>query len=288
MYKKKVTLLGATGMAGHVVYHYLNETNKYDITNIVYRNKLNDDSLVVDITQQDLIKKALSDSNPDIIINCIGVLIKGSLEYPDNAIYINAYFPHFLKRISDEINAKLIHISTDCVFSGKKGFYSENDFRDADDIYGRSKALGEIINDKDLTLRTSIIGPELKKNGEGLFHWLMSQNGKIKGYVNAKWGGVTTLELAKIIDLVIEQGMTGLVHLSNGEAIDKYELLKLIKRIWNKQDIEIIPDYEYHIDKSIKKSQKLNYNVASYEQMLVDLYQWMLLHKTFYNLNYKL
>ena len=219
---KKVLLFGATGMAGHVTYYYLRSTGKYDISNVVYRTPLTEDSIVVDVTNRDAVADVVHRVHPEIIINCIGILIKGSKEHPDNAILINAYFPHLLKRLSDEVGAKLIHISTDCVFSGKKGNYTEDDFRDADDVYGRSKALGEIINDKDLTIRTSIIGPELKNNGEGLFHWFMHQSGKIRGFRTAVWGGVTTLELAKAIDYALDSGTTGLVHLSNGIGISNF------------------------------------------------------------------
>ena len=112
---------------------------------------------------------------PDYVINCVGVLIKGSKESIENAIYINAYFPHMLERILHNTTGKLIHISTDCVFSGEKGQYADNDPKDALDTYGMTKNLGEVVNTKDITLRTSIIGPELKNNGEGLFHWIYSQ-----------------------------------------------------------------------------------------------------------------
>ena len=216
MVKKKILLFGATGMAGHMAYYYLQCTGKYDLVNVVYRSQLTDDSIVVDVTDGDAVSRLVREVRPDFILNCIGVLIRGSREHPDNAILINAWFPHLLKKLSDEVGAKLIHISTDCVFSGKKGNYSETDFRDADDVYGRSKALGEIINDKDLTIRTSIIGPELKENGEGLFHWFMHQHGCVNGFQTAIWGGVTTLELAKAIDVAIDQGVTGLIQLSNG------------------------------------------------------------------------
>ena len=208
---KKILLFGATGMAGHVIYYYLRSTGKYDMFNVVYRTPLTEDSIIVDVIDRDAVTEVIRNVRPEIIINCIGVLIKGSKTHPDNAILINAYFPHLLKKMADEVGAKLIHISTDCVFSGKKGNYTEDDFRDADDIYGRSKALGEIINDKDLTIRTSIIGPELKKNGEGLFHWFMTQHGHVNGFKTAIWGGVTTLELAKAMNIAIEQEVVGLV-----------------------------------------------------------------------------
>lgn len=282
MEKKKILLFGATGMAGHVAYYYLRNTGKYELTNVVYRTKLTDDSIIVDVTNKDAVSEVVRKTNPDLIINCIGILIKGSKEHPDNAIFINAYFPHLLKKLSDEVGAKLIHISTDCVFSGKKGNYTEEDFRDADDVYGRSKALGEIINEKDLTIRTSIIGPELKKNGEGLFHWFMQQTGKINGFKTAIWGGVTTLELAKAIDVAIEKQLTGLVQLSNGIGISKYDLLHLFKEIWNRHDIEILPYDGNGIDKSIAKSKRFKYKVPSYKDMLLEQSQWMKKHKELY------
>lgn len=272
--KKKILLFGATGMAGHIAYFYLKSTGKYEIKNVVFRNKLTEDSIIVDVANQNEVASLVKEIKPDIILNCIGVLIKGSSKRPDNAILINAYFPHLLKRLADEVGGKLIHISTDCVFSGEKGSYAENDFRDADDIYGRSKALGEIINDKDLTIRTSIIGPELKKEGEGLFNWFMNQTGEINGYTEAYWGGVTTLELAKAIDCAIENKTIGLVHLTNGDKISKYDLLCLFKKIWNK-NIIIATSNNKKVDKSLKKSFSFHYNVPSYEVMLNNLFLWM-------------
>lgn len=275
MIKKKVLLFGATGMAGHIAYYYLQSTERYELINVVYRTKLVKDSIVVDVTDKNAVTKLVEEVRPDLIINCIGVLIKGSKEHPDNAIFINAYFPHLLKKLSDKIGAKLIHISTDCVFSGKRGNYTESDFRDADDIYGRSKALGEIINDKDLTIRTSIIGPELKTNGEGLFHWFMHQTGQVNGFKTAIWGGVTTLELAKAIDNAIVQEQTGLIQLSNGIGITKYDLLNLFKKIWRRSNVNILPYDGNKIDKSIAKSDKFAYEVPGYEVMLLEQYEWM-------------
>lgn len=279
---KKVLLFGATGMAGHMAYYYLLNTGKYEITNVVFRTPLTEDSIIVDVTNRDAVAEVIHRIRPEIILNCVGVLIKGSKEHPDNAILINAYFPHLLKKLADEVGAKLIHISTDCVFSGKRGNYTEDDFRDADDVYGRSKALGEVVNDKDLTIRTSIIGPELKKNGEGLFHWFMSQHGKINGFKTAVWGGVTTLELAKAIDCAIMQNKTGLVQLSNGVGISKYDLLHLFKNIWQKQDVEILPFDGNGVNKSIAKSTRFDYEVPTYEQMLMEQYDWMNAHKDLY------
>ena len=279
---EKVLLFGATGMAGHMVYYSLREMGGYDLANVVYRTPLTGDSLIVDVSDRNAVEEAVRQVKPDILINCVGVLVRGSKEHPDNAVLLNAYFPHLLEKLADRYDARLIHISTDCVFSGKKGNYSETDFRDADDVYGRSKALGEIVNGRDLTIRTSIIGPELKADGEGLFHWLMSQHGTVSGFKTAIWGGVTTLELAKAISVAIKEGTTGLVHLSNGTGISKYDLLCLFKDIWGRKDVEIVSVDTNDVDKSIAKSARFGYEVPGYREMLKDLYAWMQAHKDMY------
>ncbi|MEO6852043.1 MAG: SDR family oxidoreductase [Mucilaginibacter sp.] len=283
MAKKKVLLFGATGMAGHVVYLFLRDTGNYQVTPVVYRNKLTDDCVIIDAGDKDQVSNIIKSQNPDYIINCVGILIKGANQYPDNAILINSYFPHLLTKVADEVGARLIHISTDCVFSGKKGLYAENDFKDADDVYGRSKALGEIYSDNHLTLRTSIIGPELKKEGEGLFHWFMMQHGQINGYTEAYWGGVTTLELANAIDISIKENLTGTVHLTNGEKISKYNLLSLFKEVWNKHYVNVINIPGKSVDKSLKRSDKFNFQVPGYKQMLLDQKVWMIDHAYLYD-----
>lgn len=281
MAKKKILLFGATGMAGHMAYYYLVGTGRYNVIDVVFRTPLTPHSIVVDVTDREAVAKTVREVSPDIILNCVGVLVKGSKLHPDRAIYINAYFPHQLKSLADEVGSKLVHISTDCVFSGKKGHYTEEDFRDADDVYGRSKALGEVVNDKDLTLRTSIIGPELKTAGEGLFHWFMQQTETVQGYRTAIWGGVTTLELAKVIDFALQHELTGLIHVSNGVGISKFELLEAFKAIW-KKDIEIVPVNANGVDKSIARSNRLAYEVPSYREMLEAQKRWMDAHTELY------
>lgn len=283
MGKTKVLILGATGMAGHIVYNFLNDTDEYSISNFVYRTPLNDESTILDVHNKTLLREAILKENPDYIINCIGILIRGSNSNPDNAIYINAYLPHFLTRIGEEVGAKLIHISTDCVFSGKKGSYSEEDFKDADDTYGRSKGLGEVVDDKNVTIRTSIIGPELKDKGEGLFHWFMSQEGNINGYTKAYWGGITTLELAKVINAIIKQNIYGLINVTNDSKIHKYDLLKIFQKIYQKNGLNIHPVDGKKIDKSLVSLRKdFSYTVPSYEQMVQEQYLYMERNKETY------
>ncbi|MBN1898916.1 MAG: NAD-dependent epimerase/dehydratase family protein [Spirochaetes bacterium] len=285
MKKKKVIIFGSTGMAGHVLTRYLLSINKYDIINIAYRKKLNKETIIMDIQDIRAVRKIILKTKPDIIVNFIGILIKSSEERPDKAIYINSYFPHFLERMGKEYNIKIIHLSTDCVFSGKIGDYREMDKKDGEGWYARSKALGEILNEKDLTFRTSIVGPELKEEGEGLFHWFMNQKGVIWGHSQVYWTGVTTLELAKAIDAAIEQDLKGLYHLIPEKKISKYELLQLFKKIWNKNDVEIKEFRKIGEDKSLMNTRSdFKYKVKDYEPMLLELHEWMYKDKDFYTL----
>lgn len=284
MTNKTILVLGSTGMAGHMVYYYLENKKKYNIVNVSYRNKLTENSHIIDIKDNRELEQLILKVNPDFIINCIGILIKGSSD-AENAIYLNAYFPHFLKEIANKTNAKLIHISTDCVFSGRDGNYKEDSFKDADDVYGRSKALGEINDPMHLTIRTSIIGPELKFNGEGLFHWFMTQHGEVTGFTNVFWGGITTFELAKAIEFFIDnQSVSGIIHLTNGQQISKYDLLVLFKLIWNFQKV-IIKEGESvkNVNKSLMKSSSFKFDVPTYENMLYELFKWMEDHQSLYS-----
>lgn len=263
--KSKVLVLGSTGLIGHQVYNYLYNNDKYQLFNISYRKKLNDQTILCDVRNHDEFVNNILSISPDIIINCIGILIRGANENPEKAIYINAYMPHMLMRLSDEINCKLIHISTDCVFSGIKNTpYDEFDFKDGKDTYAKTKGLGEIIDDKHLTLRTSVIGPELKSDGEELFHWFMNQRGEINGFTKAIWSGVTTLILARVVDWAIENNITGLYQVTNNQSIDKFTLLGLIKKHTNK-NILIHPSDQKILDKSFRDNrQELNFIIPSY------------------------
>lgn len=285
--KKKILILGSTGMLGHVVYSYFQDQNKYELFDIVFRNKLREESIVCDITNVIELELKIRSIKPDYIINCIGILIKGSTSNPANAIFINSYFPHLLVQIADSIKSKVIHISTDCVFSGKKGGYKETDFCDADDTYGRSKALGEVFSNNHLTLRTSIIGPEIKTSGEGLFHWFMNQTGEINGFTDSYWGGVTTLQLAKNIDQSIEQGLTGLLQVTNGERISKYDLVNIFKFVWERKNIKIFPYRGKSVDKSLKKTDFFNFDIPTYDKMMIELKDWMTKHGSLYESAYK-
>ena len=275
--KLKVLVLGSTGLIGHQVYNYLDATKKYNLSNITYRKKLNKKTIICDIRNDKEFLEIIRTISPDIIINCVGILINGANLDPENAIFINAFMPHRLNRLANELESKLIHLSTDCVFSGEKGVsYIEDDFKDGKDNYAKSKGLGEIINENHLTLRTSVIGPELKTDGEELFHWFMSQSGKIDGYTGAIWSGVTTIQLAKAVNWAIQNNITGLYHVTNNDVISKYDLLCLIKKYFKKR-IEITPIIGKNINKSfIDTRRELDYNVPNYETMIEEMKEWML------------
>jgi dTDP-4-dehydrorhamnose reductase len=270
--KLKVLVLGSTGLIGHQVFNYLFKSKKYELHNISFRKKLNDETILCNVRNQDEFIELVKSISPDVIINCIGILIQGSNLNPENAIFINAYFPHRLMNLAEKLNSKLIHISTDCVFSGEKGTsYTEKDFKDGKDNYAKSKGLGEIINENHLTLRTSVIGPELKTDGEELFHWFMSQSEKIYGYTKVIWSGVTTLILAKVVDWAIENKITGLYHVTNNKSIDKFTLLNLMKK-YTKKNILIHPFDEKVLNKSFIDSRKeLNFEIPTYDEMVKNM-----------------
>jgi len=268
----RVLILGSTGLIGHQVHNYLKVNGGYELYNIAHRNKLQEDTILIDARDESNLVEQITKIRPQYIINCIGILISGSNKDPENAIFLNACMPHRLARLADEIDAKLIHISTDCVFSGdKKEPYIETDETDGRGVYAKSKGLGEVINNKHLTLRTSVVGPELKTDGEELFHWFMSQQGDISGFTKAIWSGVTTIELAKAVKWSIDNDITGLYHVTNNTSISKHELLKLFQK-YTKKDININPVDGNNVDKSFIDTRLLmNYKIPGYESMIRDM-----------------
>ena len=286
--KLRVLILGSTGLIGHQVFNYLNNINKYELFNISFRTKLNDNTIICDARNNKKFVNTIKLISPNIIINCIGVLIKGANSDPENAIYLNAYMPHMLKKLSDEIKSKLIHISTDCVFSGEKSTsYNEFDFKDGKDTYAKTKGLGEVFNDRHLTIRTSVIGPELKTNGEELFHWFMNQKDEINGFTKAIWSGVTTLVLAEAINWAVENKISGIYHVTNNKIIDKFKLLTLMKKHTQK-NILIKPHDEKIINKSFRDNRnEIDFIIPSYDIMIKNMVKMIKKNKNLYH-QYKL
>lgn len=270
-------------MAGHIITQYFEEINKYEVYNSSIE-KFNEKTIILDVFNQDQIRDILSKIKPDVVINCIGILVQASADNPAKAIYLNAYLPHFLSEFGSKIGFKLIHMSTDCVFSGKNGGYIESDIKDGIGYYSQTKSLGEIVNERDLTFRMSIIGPEIIAKGTGLFHWFMNQKGhSIDGYSKAFWTGVTTLELAKGMEKAIEENLTGLYHFVPLEKISKYNLLQLINEIWA-HNIVINSKEKHIVDKSLINTRiDFNFQIGSYRSMLMELKEWMKNHQHLYS-----
>ncbi len=199
------------------------------------RDPRDPDGIPLDAFVPHAIEPILQRLRPDYVINCIGILNQYAERNEAAAFRINGKFPHEVKEALEPQGGMLIHISTDCVFSGESGFHTENHPPDGKSVYARSKIVGEVICSRHLTIRTSIIGPEVREQGIGLLHWFLQQTGTVHGYVNALWNGVTTLELAKVIHGMTLRPVSGLVHLTAPEPINKYNLLRRFQDVFDKK-----------------------------------------------------
>jgi dTDP-4-dehydrorhamnose reductase len=282
---KKLLVIGIKGMAGHILHRYFSEQNVYDVYGLARNIESSATLFDVDVSNTDQLRSLFEKNQFDYVVNCIGILNKDAEDNPSKAIWFNSYFPHYLEEITKTTLTKVIHISTDCVFSGKEGSYTENDFKNGVGFYAQSKALGELTNTKDVTIRTSIIGPELNQNGIGLFHWFMSQTNQdhLKGFTKAYWSGLTTLELAKVVEAIINQNIVGLIQVAPRTKIDKFALLTLINTIYKNSALEIEPSDSYHVDKSLVSIRTdFDYPVPDYDQMLESQKEWILAHPSLY------
>jgi dTDP-4-dehydrorhamnose reductase len=274
----KVLILGDDGMLGHVVKLYFQE-NGHTVKGTSRSDK---SDYCFDVTKNlNDIEKYIQEFKPDAVINCIGILNKVAEDNQALAVLANSYLPHYMDEICTNAKIKFVHVSTDCVFDGHKGEYTEDSFKDATSFYGQSKALGELNNESNVTLRTSIVGPDINKNGVGLFQWFMNQQEETNGFDKVIWTGVTTLEFAKCMERAIKNNLSGLRHVVNNEKIDKYSLLNLFKKHFNK-DIIIHPKSDYVSDKSLKRTTDFDFKVPSYEQMVKEMSEWVTKHEALY------
>jgi dTDP-4-dehydrorhamnose reductase len=275
----RLLVLGEQGMLGHVVKLYFQKLG-HDVRGT---SRSSEADYVFDAEKSHSeVDKIIDDFQPDCVVNCIGILNQVAEENHPLAVAVNSYLPQYLDELCQRKGAKFIHISTDCVFDGKKGEYTESSFRDATSFYGRSKALGEIDNEASLTLRTSIVGPDMNHNGIGLFQWFMNQSSKTGGFDKVIWTGVTTIELAKAIELAIQNNLTGLRHVVNNTTINKYELLQLFKQHFNK-DIEIERKSDYVSNKSLVCTTDFDFQVPSYDDMVKNMAKWVDEHENIYS-----
>ncbi|WP_062642560.1 dTDP-4-dehydrorhamnose reductase family protein [Caballeronia arationis] len=279
----KILVLGATGMLGRTAFKILSETKRFEVHGTVrsanavpsFKEAVRKNLLSgVDVLDNDSLVEALRATKPDAVLNCVGLVKQlASADDPLSALPINAMFPHRLARLCALAGARLIHVSTDCVFSGKKGDYIESDLPDAYDLYGRSKLLGEVDYPNAVTLRTSIIGPEVQSQ-HGLVAWFLNQSGCVRGFTNAKFSGLTTDELTNLIikHVLPAPDINGVWHVS-ADPISKHDLLLLIREVYNR-DIEILPDGALKIDRSLNSErfkERTGYIPPTWSQMITSM-----------------
>lgn len=275
-------ILGINGMAGHIIAQYLIEQG-HSVRGFAREHSPVCNTIIGDARKEQDVIYALQSDAYDYVINCIGVLNRFVDANLSDGIYLNSVLPHFVAKQLEGTSTKLIHISTDCVFEGTKGKYTESDVPDATSYYGRSKALGEVIDEKNLTIRTSIVGPELKQNGIGLFHWFMSQQDEVYGYKKVMWSGVTTLQLAKAIVQDGENPQTGLYHLVNNQDISKHDLLVLFNQYCRTKRVEIGVNDTTESDKTLRNTRERQpFEVPSYERMVQEMADWISAHPGLY------
>lgn len=275
-------ILGCNGMAGHMISLYLTEQG-HDVFGFDRRASNIVESVAGDAMDSNLIKDLVGVNRYDTVINCIGLLNQFAENNHAQASYLNAYFPHYLAQLTEGTDTQIIHMSTDCVFSGKRGQYTETDLRDGTTFYDRSKALGEIENDKDLTMRQSIVGPDINPNGIGLLNWFMQQQGEVTGYTGAMWTGQTTLQLAKTMEVAAKEKVHGLINMVPDSNISKCNLLRLFNKYIRKEEVTIIPVDRMAADKSLKRTRwDFDYTIPDYETMVAELAEWMRTHRDLY------
>lgn len=278
-----ILVLGCNGMAGHLISLYFKEKG-HKVTGFArQKSTLLEHTVVGDATDLNLIKTIVNNGEFDAVINCIGLLNQFAEDNKSSAVLLNGYLPHYLVELTTKTPTRIIHMSTDCVFSGNDGPYYENSFPNGHSFYDRTKAIGEINTVKDLTFRNSIIGPDIKQSGIGLFNWFMKQEGSISGFTGAIWTGVTTLTLAQAMESALESNLSGLYNLVNNTSISKYELLCLFNKYFRDNEIQIIPNGNLKVDKSIRSTRTdFPFTVQDYEKQIVDLKEWMISHKYIY------
>jgi dTDP-4-dehydrorhamnose reductase len=259
----RILILGASGMLGNAIFRYFSNLNDFEVFGSVRSNNalkyfpehLRDKIISnVNVENQDSLVKLFNIVNPNIVINCIGIVKQLSAsEDPLEVVPINTLLPHRVARLCSVANARFIHMSTDCVFSGMSGNYVEEDTPDARDFYGISKFMGEVDYNNAITLRTSIIGHELD-GSRSLINWFLSQENTIQGYTKAIFSGLPTVEIAKIIHeyVIPHPELHGLYHVS-ANPINKYDLLQIVNKIYNK-NILITPNESLSIDRSLDSS----------------------------------
>ncbi len=279
----KILVLGGDGMLGHQLLKRLSGDHQVRVTLHQDASQYRDYGLFghdnayygIDVRTFERLVEVLADFQPDVVINAVGVIKqRSSSKESIPSLELNALLPHKLSLLCKAVSARLVQISTDCVFSGEKGSYTEADVSDATDLYGKSKYLGELTDPHCVTLRTSIIGLELARK-KSLIEWFLAQKGEIKGFHKAIYTGLTTIEMAHIIEFVLQQcpGLHGVWHVAS-RPISKYELLKMLADKLERKDITLQSDVDFVCDRSLIGDafvKQTGYKIPEWADMINEL-----------------
>lgn len=267
----KIFVLGCNGVVGHAVAMYFKEAG--------HAVHYGDVAMAYDV---ECLKRTIEKLQPDAVINCTAIVNQAAEEDKARAAYINAYLPHFLESVTAGTNTVVVHRSTDCIFSGARGQYTLDDTPDAKSFYACTKAVGELVNDKDVTIRVSLIGPAQDDEDGSLLNWFLHQQGEVKGFANAIWTGLTTLEYAKTIESLLRQHAHGLFQAAPVKAISKYDLLCLFEKHFSRHRTIVRVD-NARVDKSLVPVWgTYDISIKDYEEQIIEMKQWIEKHRDLY------
>lgn len=277
----KVLLIGSGGMLGHMTTLYFQELG-YEIVDISHNRRCREATVLIDILDRRKFEDFLAKSEFDYVINCAAVLVKASLQKKAEAIMLNSWFPHYLEGIFSDTGTKLIQVSTAGVFAGNSAPYCEEDLQDTNTFYGKTKSLGELENAKNLVIRSDFIGPDMSKQGTGLFNWIMTAGKELVGYSRAIFNGVSSLEFAKFLDFAIKNNITGQYHLFAADSLSKADFIRAVSKVFH-LGISVADADRVTIDTRLCTHRTdVNYSQKTYEQQLTELKEWVETHRSLY------
>ena len=278
---KKVLILGSSGMLGHATLLYL-QNQGYDVEGVSLSGQFGNNSHKFDLLEQANMCSFFELRSYDVIVNCVALLVKESAENKASAVYLNSYLPHFLASRFEKVDTKIIQVSTDGVFEGGKAPYQEDDISDVSNYYGRTKYIGELINSKDLTVRSAFWGPDIKLESESLFNWMMKQSGELQGYSDHIFNGVSSLEFAKFVNIAIREDISGLYHLIADNFISKHDFLKKGIDCFD-VDCSVESVKVGEVSRVLVNTRNdVPYKAVSYDKMLEDVKSWINAHPNLY------
>lgn len=269
----RILIIGAGGMLGNLTQRYLKERG-HDVTGVTKTKKL-PGIINLDVLDETALTAFLNETPFDVVINCAALLVGPSESHHAEAVKLNAWLPHFLEGFYAESGTYIIQVSTDGVFSGLTGSYGESDCSDTESFYGKSKYLGELQNQKDLTVRSGFWGADLNPHGAGLFQWFMRQRGPVLGFTRALFNGISNLEFAKFTEEAMQSRWSGIFHLCASDTISKYQFLALQNRVFSR-NVQIDRREDIAVDRSLQNARSdIAYRRKSFERMMEELRDYM-------------